>query len=234
MPSSSWVMTQTWHDLLFAHWPVDAEMLRGKIPAGFELDIFEGQAWVAVVPFQMSNVAPRGVPALPWVSAFPELNVRTYVRVADTPGVYFFSLDAGNAVAVGAARTLAHLPYYTAEMTVDTRDGWIAYNSRRTSSGAPRAEFAGRYRPVGELQPPADGTLEHFLTERYCLFTVDNDFHALQLDIHHPPWPLQGAEAEITVNTMAEACGIRLPSVKPLLHFARRQDMVAWLPQRVA
>jgi uncharacterized protein YqjF (DUF2071 family) len=233
MPSSSWVMTQTWHDLLFAHWPVDAHMLREKIPAGFELDIFEGQAWVGVVPFHMSNVAPRGVPALPWVSAFPELNVRTYVRVANTPGVYFFSLDAGNPVAVGAARTLAHLPYYTAEMTVEKQDGWITYNSRRTSSGAPRAEFAARYRPVGELQPPADGTLDYFLTERYCLFTIDNDFHALHLDIHHPPWPLQGAEAEITVNTMADACGMRLPAVKPLLHFARRQDIVAWMPQRV-
>lgn len=233
MPSSSWVMTQTWHDLLFAHWPVDADMLREKVPAGFVLDIFEGQAWVGVVPFHMSNVAPRGVPALPWISAFPELNVRTYVRVADTPGVYFFSLDAGNPVAAGAARTLAYLPYYTAEMTIEKRDGWICYNSRRTSSGATLAEFAARYRPVGELQPPADGTLEYFLTERYCLFTVDKDFHALQLDIHHPPWPLQGAEAEITVNTMADACGIRLPAVKPLLHFARRQDMVAWMPQRV-
>ena len=233
LPSSSWVMTQTWHELLFAHWPVDAEMLRGKIPAGFELDIFEGQAWLAVVPFRMSNVAPRGVPALPWVSSFPELNVRTYVRVADTPGVYFFSLDAGNPVAVGAARTLAHLPYYTADMTVDEQDSWISYNSRRTSSGAPAAEFAARYRPVGEPHPPSDGTLEYFLTERYCLFTVDSDYHALQLDIHHPPWLLQNAEADVTVNTMADACGIRLPAVKPLLHFARRQDMVAWLPRRL-
>ena len=233
MPSAAWVMTQTWHDLLFAHWPVDAASLREKIPAGFELDIFAGQAWIAVVPFHMSNVAPRGVPALPWVSAFPELNVRTYVRVADTPGVYFFSLDAGNAVAVGAARALAHLPYYTAEMSVEAEDGWIRYASRRTSSGVSHAEFAARYRGVGEPRTPVDGTLEYFLTERYCLFTVDDEFHALRLDIHHPPWPLQNAEAEITVNTMADACGIRLPAVKPLLHFARRQDMVAWMPRLV-
>jgi uncharacterized protein YqjF (DUF2071 family) len=233
MPSRRWVMSQTWHDLLFAHWPVDAAVLRENIPAGFELDTFDGQAWVAVVPFQMANVTPRGVPALPWVSEFPELNVRTYVRVADTPGVYFFSLDAGNPVAVGAARTLAHLPYYTARMKVETRDGWIRYTSRRTSSGAPPAEFAARYRPVGHPEPPVEGTLEHFLTERYCLFTVDKEFRALQLDIHHPPWPLQRAEAEIAVNTMAAACGIRLPAVKPLLHFSRRQDMVAWMPRRL-
>lgn len=233
MPSSPWVMTQTWHDLLFAHWPVDGAALREKIPAGFELDVFEGQAWLAVVPFHMSNVAPRGVPALPWVSAFPELNVRTYVRVAGSPGVYFLSLDAGNAVAVGAARTLAHLPYYTADMSVEPESDWIRYKSRRMTSGAPPAEFTARYRPVGDPQPPAGGTLEYFLTERYCLFTLDAEFHALRLDIHHPPWPLQRAEAEITVNTMADACGIRLPAVKPLLHFARRQDAVAWMPHRV-
>jgi uncharacterized protein YqjF (DUF2071 family) len=230
MPSSPWVMTQTWNDLLFAHWPVDAAALREKIPPGFELDTFDGQAWIAVVPFHMTNVAPRGIPALPWVSAFPELNVRTYVRVGGTPGVYFFSLDAGNAVAVATARTLAHLPYYTAEMSVKTQDGWVQYKSRRTSSGSPAAEFNARYRPTGEPQPPTEGTLEYFLTERYCLFTLDGDFRALQLDIHHPPWPLQPAEAIITVNTMAEATGIRLPAMKPLLHFSRRQDMVAWMP----
>jgi uncharacterized protein YqjF (DUF2071 family) len=230
MPSSPWVMTQTWHDLLFAHWPVDAAMLREKIPPGLELDTFEGQAWVAVVPVQMTNVAPRGVPALPWVSAFPELNVRTYVRVGGTAGVYFFSLDAGNPVAVGTARTLAHLPYYTADITVQRNYGWIQYKSRRTSSGSAPSEFAARYRPIGDPQPPVEGTLEYFLTERYCLFTFDNSFHALQLDIHHPPWPLQTAEAQIAVNTMADAAGIRLPGMSPLLHFSRRQDMVAWMP----
>lgn len=234
MPSSPWVMTQTWHDLLFAHWPVDEAMLRAKVPSGFELDTFEGQAWVAVVPFRMSNVAPRGVPSLPWVSAFPELNVRTYVRVGGTPGVYFFSLDAGSAVAVAAARALAHLPYYTAEMTVESDEGSIRYRSRRTSSSASPAAFAARYRPIGDPLPPARGTLEHFLTERYCLFTLDSEFHALRLDIHHPPWPLQTAEADITLNTMAQACGIRLPAIKPLLHFAGRQDMVAWAPHRTA
>jgi uncharacterized protein YqjF (DUF2071 family) len=233
MPSSPWVMTQTWHDLLFAHWPVSAAMLREKIPAGFELDTFEDQAWVGVVPFHMTNVAPRGVPALPWVSAFPELNVRTYVRVGGDPGVYFFSLDAANPLAVGVARTLAHLPYFTAAMQVEPRDGWIHYSSRRTSPSGNAAEFVGRYRPTGDPAAPVEGTLDYFLTERYCLFTVDSEFRALRLDIHHPPWPLQPAEAELSVNTMADAAGIRLPAMAPLLHFARRQDMVAWNPTTV-
>jgi len=226
-------MTQTWHDLLVAHWPIDPRLLARKLPPELPLDLFAGQAWIGVIPFHMTNVGPRAVPSLPGLSAFPELNVRTYVTLDEKPGVYFFSLDAGNPLAVGTARTLAHLPYYTAEMTVENEDGWIRYESRRTSSGAPRAELRARYRPIGEPQPPVEGTLEYFLTERYCLFTVDSSFHALQLDIHHPPWPLQSAEADITVNTMADASGIRLPAMKPLLHFSRRQDMVAWMPRRV-
>src|SRR4051812_42045561 len=99
LPDRAWVMTQTWHDLLFAHWPVKSSDLRPKVPAAFELDLFDGHAWVGVVPFHMTNVAPRGVPSLPRVSEFPELNVRTYVRVGDRPGIYFFSLDAGSALA---------------------------------------------------------------------------------------------------------------------------------------
>jgi uncharacterized protein YqjF (DUF2071 family) len=233
MPSSPWIMTQTWDDLLFAHWPVSAALLRARVPPGLTLDLFESRAWVGVVPFTMRNVSPRGVPALPWISAFPELNVRTYVRVGGKAGVYFFSLDAANRVAVGVARTLAHLPYHSAAMQVDEADGWVRYRSRRTSSSGPPAEFAGRYRPVGEPREPVAGTLEHFLTERYCLFTVDRSARAVRLDIHHPPWPLQNAEAEITVNTMADAAGIELPHVAPLLHFSRRQDMVAWAPGRV-
>ena len=228
MPDTLWIMTQTWHDLLFAHWPVDAAALRPHVPAGFEIDLHDGQAWVGIVPFRMTNVAPRGVPALPWISAFPELNVRTYVRAGGRGGVYFFSLDAANPVAVGVARTLAHLPYFTADMHIEEKAGWIHYDSRRKSADAAPAEFVAKYRPVGPPQPPVADTLEHFLTERYCLFTVDPSFHAYRLDIHHPPWPLQGAEAEIQVNTMADAAGIRLPSIAPLLHFSRRQDMVAW------
>ena len=228
MLDAPWIMTQTWHDLLFAHWPVDANALRPRVPAGFEIDLFDGQAWVGIVPFRMTNVAPRGVPALPWVSAFPELNVRTYVRVNGRAGVYFFSLDAANPVAVGVARTLAHLPYFTAAMSCEEKDGWIEYASRRTSPDASAAELRARYRPTGSVSPPRPGTLEHFLTERYCLFTVDKTFHAYSVDIHHPPWPLQAAEAEFAMNTMAEAAGIRLPSMAPLLHFSKRQDMVAW------
>jgi uncharacterized protein YqjF (DUF2071 family) len=230
MPAGPWVMSQTWHDLLFAHWPADADRLRELVPARFELDLFDGQAWVAVVPFHMTNVTPRLIPALPWISAFPELNVRTYVRIDDRPGVFFFSLDAGNPVAVGAARTLLNLPYFSAEMTVAAGEDGVRYTSRRASAPA---EFRAAYRPTGAARAPAPGTLEYFLTERYCLYAVDHRARAYRLDIHHPPWALQPAEAEFAVNTMADAAGVRLPSIAPLLHFSRRQDMICWPPDRI-
>jgi uncharacterized protein len=231
MPSGPWVMSQTWHDLLFAHWPVAIDRLRELVPARFELDLFEGQAWVAVVPFHMTDVTPRLVPALPWISAFPELNVRTYVSVGDKPGVFFFSLDAGNPIAVGAARTLLNLPYFSADMKVDVNDRRVDYASRRLSVAA--AEFRATYRPHGTPRPPAPGTLEYFLTERYCLYAVDHQSRAYRLEIHHPPWPLDTADAEIAVNSMADAAGIHLPATAPLLHFSKRQDMVCWAPDRI-
>lgn len=232
VPSGPWIMTQSWHDLLFAHWPVDARALREKIPPGFDLDLFDGQAWIGVIPFHMTNVAPRGVPAIPYVSAFNELNVRTYVTMDDKPGIYFFSLDADSRVAVTAARTLFKLPYYVAEMAHDTRDGEVTYCSRRTSGHEP-AEWRGRYRATGSARPAERGTLDYFLTERYCLYTVDEEFRAYRLEIHHPAWPLQPAEAEIEIDTMVDAAGLRRAAVAPLLHFAKRQDMLAWPLARI-
>jgi uncharacterized protein YqjF (DUF2071 family) len=234
LPDAPWVMTQSWHDLLFAHWPVDARALRERVPPGLALDLFEGEAWLGVVPFDMTNVAPRFVPAIPGISAFPELNVRTYVTVGGKPGVYFFSLDAESTVAVGLARAMLQLPYFAASMDVSRSDGWVDYWSERLAAAdAPHAEFEGKYRPIGEGAVPVPGTLAYFLTERYCLYNVDESFKAYRLEIHHPPWQLQPAEAVITTNTMAQAAGVRLPSRAPLLHYVKRQDMVCWMPERL-
>jgi uncharacterized protein YqjF (DUF2071 family) len=227
MPTRPWVMTQTWHDLLFAHWPVDAAALREKVPSEFTIDVFDGTGWLGIVPFRMTNVAPRGVPSLPWISEFPELNVRTYVRVDDKPGVYFISLDAGSMLAVRAARSILNLPYYAATMSVTPDLDTIQYDSRR-GAASERGTLSARYRPVGAAVEASGGGLEHFLTERYCLYNLDHRGRPYRLDIHHPPWPLQPAEATFSRNTMAEASGLALPHTTPLLHFARRQDMVAW------
>lgn len=229
-----WAVAQVWHDLLFAHWPVEAERLRPRLPAGVELDLFDGQAWLGVVPFRMTGVRARLLPSVPGLSAFPELNVRTYAVAGGRPGVFFLSLDAASAVAVAAARRLFHLPYHRAEMTCRSEDEDVVYSSRR--GGGPvssPAEFAGRYGPRGPVYRSRAGDLDHWLTERYCLYTADGRGRALCVAIRHAPWPLQPAWAGIETNTMAEAAGVRLPPTLPLLHFARRLDVVAWLPVRV-
>jgi len=234
LPSGPWIMAQSWHDLLFAHWPVDAAMLRPHIPAKLEIDTFDGQAWLGIVPFSMTGVRLRWTPLLPGLSAFPELNVRTYVTAQNKPGVWFFSLDAANALAVAAARLTFHLPYFRARMKCREAGGWIEYQSHRSHSGAPGAEFQGRYRGAGEIFEAQPGTLAHFLTERYCWYSATSQGRIYRGEIHHPPWLLQEAEAQITNNSMAEAAGLSLPAELPLLQFARRQDMAAWAPQRIA
>ncbi len=230
LPAGPWVMAQTWNDLLFAHWPIPPATLAPLIPPPLALHTYAGQAWVAVVPFHMSGVRPRGVPGVPWLSAFPELNVRTYVTAPDgsKPGVFFFSLEAGNPVAVSIARRSFHLPYFRARMRVDDRSDDIGYTSTRTHTGAPPAEFVGRYGPTGGVYAGEPGSLEHWLTERYCLYTVTGGGRLYRGDIHHLPWPLQPALADITTNSMAAAAGIHLPDTPPLLHFARRLDVVVW------
>jgi uncharacterized protein len=234
LPAGPWIMAQIWHDLLFAHWPVPEALLRPHIPARLAIDTFDGQAWLGVVPFRMFGVRLRGTPAVPWLSAFPELNVRTYVVANGMPGVWFFSLDAGNRIAVALARAWFHLPYFRARMSCEERSGWIEYKCARSHRGAACGVFNGRYRAIGQIFSAEPRSLEHFLTERYRLYTTDGAGQVISGEIHHAPWPLQVAEAELVSNTMPEADGIYLTPAKPLLHFSKRQDVVVWQPQRLA
>jgi uncharacterized protein YqjF (DUF2071 family) len=222
LPSGPWIMEQVWNDLLFAHWPIGPAILRPLIPPALELDTFDGQCWLAVTPFHMTGVRLRGTPALPGISAFPEMNVRTYVSFGGKPGVFFFSLDAGSRLATWAARISYHLPYIFARMKVTAGNGWIHYESQRTS----QTRFRGSYRPIAAVRIRSKGTLEHWLTERYCLYTVVSR-RILRSEIHHAPWPLQDAVAQIEENSMA-AAGITLPEVPPLLHFAKSLDVLIW------
>lgn len=233
LPEGPWIMAQTWNDLLFAHWPVSADLLAPFIPAGLAIDRFEGEAWLGVVPFWMSGVRPRYVPSLPYFSRFAELNVRTYVVAGGKPGVLFLSLDAANPVAVAAARRWFHLPYFNAAMSVQEERGTIRYSSRRIHRGAPEAVFTGSYRPTSPVFTARPGTLEHWLTERYCLYTADRHGNLLRGEIHHQPWPLQWAEAEIEQNSMAACHGLTLPDTKPLLHFSKTLQTRIWGLRRV-
>lgn len=217
-------MKQTWHDLLFAHWPLPSERLRPLVPVQLPLDTFEGQCWIGIVPFWMSGVRPRMIPPLPGLSRFPELNVRTYVTYGGKPGVYFFSLDAANFPAVWAARKFFHLPYFYSTMKSVARDGTVFYFSKRRHGDA---EFRGSYRPVAAVQFADKGSLADWLTARYCLYTTHED-EVYRCEIHHLPWPLQAADAELERNTVAEAANITLPDVPPLLHFSKRLEVLIW------
>lgn len=227
-PRRPWIMFQRWQDLLFAHWPVPAESLRPLIPSGLELDTFAGQAYIGVVPFRMSGIRVRFFPPIPGLSAFPELNVRTYVKADGKAGVWFFSLDARSAIAVATARRFFHLPYFNAEMALEDGSEWITYRSRRTHQGAPPAAFRGRYRSISPVYTAEKGSLDHWLTERYCLYTANRRGRLLIGEIHHAPWPLQRAEAEIEDNSMARSHGIILPESEPLLHFVRALPVRVW------
>lgn len=222
-------MAQTWMDLLFAHWSIEPEVLRRVVPAQLPLDTFDGRAWIGVTPFAVRNLRLRPSPPVPYLSAFPEINVRTYVTVNSKPGIYFFSLDAASRLAVATARRAYRLPYFQARMSQSRNADRIRFTSRRIighEAPAP-AEFAVNYRPVGDPFNAADGSLEHWLTERYCLYTFDDQRRVQRAEIHHPPWPLQHAEADIDVNTMPAELAIDLPD-KPLVHYAHRQDVVFW------
>lgn len=218
-------MAMSWHDLAFLHWPVAAEALRAKLPPGLSLDRFGGEAFLGVVPFHMTGVRPRFVPPLPGVSSFVELNLRTYVVAEGKPGVWFFSLDATSRLAVRGARRFFHLPYFDARMSSVRRDGFVHYRSERIHRGAPGAGFAARYRGAGRTR---GSDLERWLTERYCLYAA-KDGRLFRGDIHHPPWPLENGEAEIETLDMTRLLGIDLSPRPPLVHFAERIDVVAWL-----
>ncbi len=224
-------MAQVWHDLLFAHWPIDLALLRPLIPAALQIDTFHDQAWIAVVPFRMSGVRVRLTPPLPCISAFPELNVRTYVVTDNKPGVWFFSLDAGNSIAVSLARAWFHLPYFRARMRCEKVAAGICYSSERTHRNAPPAALHCSYRPVGDPFESRPGTLEHFLVERYCLYAAAPNGRILRAEIHHRPWQLQFAEAQFTCNIMTQAASVPLPQSNPVLHFSRRQDVIVWPPR---
>jgi uncharacterized protein len=222
LPDRPWLMGQTWKDLLFAHWPVDADLLRPLVSAHVDLDEHDGSAWLGITPFRVGGLRLRGMPPLPRVSTFLELNVRTYVTAGDKPGIWFFSLDAASRLAVEAARRAYRLPYFHADISCSRSRGRLVYELSRV--GAAGTVFTARYQPVGEQFNAAPGSLEHFLVERYCLYT-EGAGSLKRAEIHHRPWDLRSAEAGIELNTIAP---VELTNEPSRLHFSARQDVVLW------
>jgi len=226
-------MTQRWSDLLFLHWPVSTDAIRALVPRALDLDLWHQTAWLSVTPLWLSHLRLRGLPPLPWTSEFAEINVRTYVTAGGRGGVYFFSLDAARVLAVLGARLSYDLPYHHARMSVrHSASGAIEYESRRNEREID-ARFNATYVPDGPVARAEAGTLDHWLTERYCLYAVDGRGTVYRAEIHHDPWPLQPARVEIRENTMATAAGITLPDVAPRSSFARNLDVVVWSRERL-
>lgn len=213
-------MHQRWAELAFLHWPVPVAAVRDRVPRALTIDTHDGQAWVGLVPFTVTGARPMLMPPLPWVSDFHEVNVRTYVHLDGAePGVWFFSLDASNLLVVAAARALFRLPYHHARIEMEADAGGVDFRSERV--GAEDAACAVRYEPVGTPAPAAVGTQEHFLAERYVLYTA-SEGRLWQAQVHHEPYPLQRARAELAREGLVAAAGIERPEgPPPLTHFAR-------------
>ena len=214
-----WVMGQTWKQLLFAHWPIAHDILRPHVPESLELEQWEGSAWLGMTPFLVVGLRVRGLPPMPYLSEFRELNCRTYVRHGDRPGIWFFSLDASSLLAVKAAQWTYALPYRHAQIEFDGE----TFTAHRLQEDA---SFSASYLGLGEATPARPGSLEYFLTERYCLYAGGGELRA---HIHHRPWPLQ--EADATVEEV-EISPVPLEG-RPLYHYAERQDVIIWPTERV-
>jgi len=225
-------MHQNWGKLLFMHWAIDAEDLRPLIPAQLSIDTFDSKAWIGVVPFTMWGIRAPFLPAIPSTSAFHELNVRTYVHFNGVPGVWFFSLDATNGLAVWGARAFYHLPYFNARMSLAQKAKAVDYSSTRIDNRGRSADFQATWQIGEPLSQSAPGSLEFFLTERYCLYTYHRD-RIYRSRIFHQPWPLQSATVDSFHSTMIESLGVVAPSGEPLLHYAESIAVDIWPLKRV-
>jgi uncharacterized protein YqjF (DUF2071 family) len=234
-PERRAVMRQNWHELLFLHWELPPGALQAALPAGLTLDLFEGRAFVGLVPFTMTGVRPVRLPAVRPLSNFHETNVRTYVHhEGRDPGVWFFSLDAASAVAVLLARTFFHLPYFHARMRLSREaEGTLAYASERLRRGPRPAMAAIVAAPRGAAAAASPGTLEHFLAERYMLYAAHRG-GLYRGQVHHRPYPLQTAEVVSLEETLIAAAGLERPATRPLAHFAAGVNVEVFALERVA
>ena len=235
LPSNRpWVISMEWRNLLFAHWPVEAEAIRNLIPKGLELELFDGKAWIGIVPFEMTGVRPRVCPRVSYFSDFPELHVRTYVTKDGKPGVWFFSLDAGSKFAVRVARATFNLPYFDADFEIKKEQNGIIYCSNRTHRDSPEAIMEVSYSPCGEIFRSSPGSFEHWLTARYCLYTANKGGQIFRGEIHHKPWPLQAAKAEFKTCDMTRICGIELKDKPVNLLYSDYLEVKAWALESLA
>jgi len=242
-PDGQWLLSQSWNDVLFAHYAMEPSTLRAVVPQELTLELYGGAAWLTISPFSVSHVRPSGVPPLPGISFFPQLNVRTYVTLDGKPGVYYLSVDAASLGAVWFARLFFRMQYWHASIQVsgDTiharkpSGAGIQFLARRLHGPGERKQteiFDATYVPEGEPDTPKPGSLDHFLTERYCTYSLYRK-QCYRTEIHHQPWPLQKATVAVRTNRLAEPLGLTLPEGPDLCHFSRSVKTLVWAPENV-
>ncbi|OCA87103.1 YqjF family protein [Pseudobacillus wudalianchiensis] len=225
LPSSPWVMTQTWADLLFMHWPIHPEALKPFLPASLQIDVYERKAWLGIVPFTVSDMRFRGLPSLPFLRSFLQLNVRTYVIYKGVPGVYFFNLDVNHLPSVLGARLFYSLPFRQTNMAA-VMDTSCHFQSSY-SFGQNQEELDVAYKPSSLPYLADRGTFEYWAAERYCLFT-ERRKKLYRGDIHHTKWALQKAEAVIFHHTTAAFLSRAYFQQEPILHFSKEKQAFFW------
>lgn len=228
MPSKKWIMRQSWKNLIFVHWPLNPERLRMHIPPSLQIDTFNGSAWLGIVVFEMGGIYPRGLSTLSITSAFPEINVRTYVRYNEKPGVYFLSLDVGDWASLTIAKRWLHLPYHPAKISIQKLKSTFHCSSIRQSSKHEPIIYEGIHTPISEIFFPQEGSLDHWLTERYCFFSTNKKARLYCCEIHHAPWPLQLGKTEVKQNTLFSPFHIDLTGTQPITHFSKGVDSLIW------
>jgi len=221
-----------WRHLLFENWPIDPDVMDAHLPEGLKPDVYDGSAWLSVVPFTNVAVRPKGVPECLGVR-LPELNVRTYVTRDGVPSVYFFSLDAQGVASVIGARLFHHLPYYYARISLDLMDGRVRFRSRRLHPGSRPAHYDGTYWPTGEPFAAPDVPFAEFLVERYRFYTEAQDGSIRYTDVDHEPWTLYPAKADIERNTLLASHGFERPDSEPVYHYSPGLDVVASRSERL-
>lgn len=229
LPKGPWIMMQKWDHLLFLNWPVSKQVMTPHIPPGLELDSYNGDAWISIIPFKVSKMRLRNMPQIPYFRSFLELNVRTYVKHRGVKGVYFFSLDASKLHAVLGAR-IATLPYFYANMKMKQYRDTLSYSSTR--KGGQSANFKGNYQPItGNFYPKQD-SLNHWLLERYFLWTYRSG-SLFQAGIHHKPWKVQDATIHIDTQTLTSFLPDGTLSAQPVAQYASTKTALFWMVKKV-
>lgn len=232
VPSNNWIMRQKWRNFLFMHWPVNPELVSNLIPSPLRLDTFQGYAWLGYIAFLMDGIYPRALPKLPLTRRFPEINVRTYVQYDGKPGIFFLSIDVKNWASLKIARHWYHLPYHSSNVSIEHKGTTFSFQSIRNENNR-HISFKALYKPISDVFSPEEGTLDHWLTERYCLYSRDKTSNIYCGEIHHLPWPLQKAEFEIQSNSLLSPFNINLRNTNPIAHYSGGVDALIWNIRKV-